>query len=123
MVHKYYLLLLKFAGRTGKCTVDRTEKGWYIAWIDRDPETIARQEALAKKDKMAKDDEERLAAFISKQVEKGNTTTSSTTDEKEQATELMRISEDEKVTLSFSSTKQKSADTKPNIKVRMNMII
>ena len=114
------MLLLKFAGRTGKCTVDRTEKGWYIAWIDRDPETIARQEALAKKDKMAKDDEERLAAFISKQVEKGNT---STTDEKEQATELLRISEDEKVTLSFSSTKQKSADTKPNIKVRMNMII
>lgn len=104
---------IQYLGRTGKCTVDRTEKGWYIAWIDRDPETIARQEALAKKDKMAKDDEERLAAFISKQVEKGNTTTSSsTTDEKEQATELMRISEDEKVTLSFSSTKQKSADTK-----------
>jgi len=105
---------VQYLGRTGKCTVDRTEKGWYIAWIDRDPETIARQEALAKKDKMAKDDEERLAAFISKQVEKGN---SNTTDEKEQATELMRISEDEKVTLSFSSTKQKSADTKPNIKL------
>ena len=40
----------------------------YITWIDRDPETIARQESLKKKDKMAKDDEERMAEFIRSQV-------------------------------------------------------
>ena len=45
-------------------------KGWYITWIDRDPETLARQEALAKRDKMAKDDDERMADFVSKQVER-----------------------------------------------------
>jgi DNA/RNA-binding protein KIN17 len=37
----------------------------------RDPETIARQEALAKKEKMDKDDEERLLEFIEKQVTPG----------------------------------------------------
>jgi DNA/RNA-binding protein KIN17 len=40
----------------------------YITWIDRDPETIARQEALKRKEKAAKDDEERLAEFIKNQV-------------------------------------------------------
>ena len=40
----------------------------YITWIDRDPETIARQEALKKRDKMQKDDEERMAEFIRSQV-------------------------------------------------------
>ena len=40
----------------------------YITWIDRDPETIARQEALKKRDKMSKDDEERMAEFIRSQV-------------------------------------------------------
>ncbi len=33
---------IMYLGRTGKAKVDQTEKGWYITWIDRDPETIAR---------------------------------------------------------------------------------
>lgn len=56
---------VKWLGREGHCTVDETEKGWFVAYIDRDPETIARQEALAKKEKMEKDDQVRtLSAFI-----------------------------------------------------------
>ena len=34
----------------------------------RDPETLARQEALAKKEKMDKDDQERMMEFIERQV-------------------------------------------------------
>lgn len=44
--------------------VDETEKGWFVQYIDRDPETLKRQEALKSKEKMEKDDEERTAAFI-----------------------------------------------------------
>ncbi|KAK2578552.1 hypothetical protein KPH14_012232 [Odynerus spinipes] len=62
---------VKWLGRTGKCVVDETEKGWYITYIDRDPETLAAQEKKAKKQKMDKDDEERLMEFIEKQIEKG----------------------------------------------------
>lgn len=62
---------VKWLGRTGKCVVDETEKGWYITYIDRDPETLAAQEKKAKKQKMDKDDEERLMDFIEKQIEKG----------------------------------------------------
>ncbi|KAF0287116.1 DNA/RNA-binding protein KIN17 [Amphibalanus amphitrite] len=61
---------VKYLGREGKCTVDETEKGWFVTYIDRDPETLARQEALAKKEKMDKDDQERMLEFIERQVEK-----------------------------------------------------
>ncbi len=40
----------------------------FIILIIRDPETIARQQQLAKKQKMDKDDEERMLEFIEKQV-------------------------------------------------------
>jgi len=33
----------KYLGRAGICEVEETEKGWYISYIDRDPEVIARQ--------------------------------------------------------------------------------
>lgn len=62
---------VKWLGRTGQCVVDETEKGWYVTYIDRDPETVAAQERKAKKQKMDKDDEERMMEFIEKQVEKG----------------------------------------------------
>lgn len=55
---------VKWLGREGHCTVDETEKGWFVAYIDRDPETIARQEALAKKEKMEKDDQVLKYLFI-----------------------------------------------------------
>ncbi|XP_053996647.1 DNA/RNA-binding protein KIN17 [Hylaeus anthracinus] len=62
---------VKWLGRSGQCVVDETEKGWYVTYIDRDPETLAAQEKKAKKQKMDKDDEERMMEFIEKQVEKG----------------------------------------------------
>merc|ERR1712142_1009464 len=92
---------VQYLGKTGKCIVDHTEKGWYVTWIDRDPETIARQEALAKRDKMAKDDEERLAEFISKQVEKGASSAAAADEQKEYA-EFVRLNEDEKISLSLN---------------------
>ncbi len=88
-----------YLGRTGKCVVDETEKGWYITWIDRDPDTIARQEKLAKKDKLDKDDEERLAEFIEKQVAKAREGKEVDEDLQERYTEFIRQNEEEKLQL------------------------
>lgn len=63
----------------------------------RDPETIRRQEALAKKDRMDKDDEERLADFIKKQVERAKD--QERNHEDAQFTEMQKNSEEEKGTL------------------------
>ncbi|XP_055706567.1 DNA/RNA-binding protein KIN17 [Phlebotomus papatasi] len=97
-------------GKTGQCVVDETEKGWYITYIDRDPETVARQEKMAKKQKMDKDDEERLQEFIEKQVERGKKDSpghSSAAEDRVQ--EFVRESEDEKIKLNINlATKKKS---------------
>lgn len=45
--------------------------GWFVTYIDRDPETLALMEKKNKKEKLDKDDEERMMDFIQKQVEQG----------------------------------------------------
>lgn len=42
-----------------------------MTYIDRDPEALAQQEKKQKKEKLDKDDEERMIEFIQKQVERG----------------------------------------------------
>merc|ERR1712170_264135 len=90
---------IQYLGKSGKCTVDETEKGWYITWIDRDPETIARQEAMSKKDKLAKDDQEREAEFIRKQVERDRLRKGDAAFDEPRFTELQRTDSDEKIQL------------------------
>uniref|UniRef100_A0A8C7Z3Z1 DNA/RNA-binding protein KIN17 n=1 Tax=Oryzias sinensis TaxID=183150 RepID=A0A8C7Z3Z1_9TELE len=84
----------KWLGREGLCKVDETPKGWYIQYIDRDPETIRRQEELARKKKQEMDDVERSAKFIEEQVRRGRD--GKETEETPLFTELKRESEEEK---------------------------
>ncbi|XP_030856178.1 DNA/RNA-binding protein KIN17 [Strongylocentrotus purpuratus] len=96
---------VKWLGREGFCVVDHTEKGWFITYIDRDPETLKRQEALKKKDKLILDDEERIMKNIQEQVARGESHGSKQTE----FTELQRDDEEEKVTFSFGSSAGMSA--------------
>ena len=59
---------VKYLGKSGQCVVDETEKGWYIAWVDRDPAALARQAAADKKRKHEMDDEERARRELKRQV-------------------------------------------------------
>ncbi|KAJ8919982.1 hypothetical protein NQ315_006512 [Exocentrus adspersus] len=59
---------VKWLGRTGQAIVDETEKGWFITYIDRSPETVEKEEKKKKKLKMDKNDEERRMEFIEKQA-------------------------------------------------------
>ena len=51
----------QFLGREGICKVDETSRGWFIAYVDRDPATIERQNRMKKKEKLEMDDEEKTA--------------------------------------------------------------
>ena len=86
--------------------VDQTEKGWFIQYIDRDPEAIRKQEAAHRKEKMDLDDEEKAARFIQKQIERMS---AQTKDNSVQYTELQRQNEDEKVTFSLGSAPSTAA--------------
>jgi len=59
---------VKYLGRTKQCEVDQTEKGWYVKYIDRDPDVLAQQEAIKKKEKMDMDDDMRNRERIQKMI-------------------------------------------------------
>ncbi|XP_029902138.1 DNA/RNA-binding protein KIN17 [Myripristis murdjan] len=92
----------KWLGKEGLCKVDETPKGWYIQYIDRDPETIRRQEELEKKKRQDLDDEERSAKFIEDQVRRGRD--GKEPEEAPVFTELKRESEDEKVAFNLGAS-------------------
>jgi DNA/RNA-binding protein KIN17 len=60
----------KFLGREGICRVEETDKGIQIAWIDNSPEALRRQDAIRKKERQDKGDEEREQMLIREQVRK-----------------------------------------------------
>ena len=60
---------VKYLGRTGKCVIDETERGWFIAWINRDPALIKRQEAWQKRAAADLDEETRIDLELNAQAE------------------------------------------------------
>ncbi|KAF2157956.1 zinc finger protein RTS2 [Myriangium duriaei CBS 260.36] len=63
---------VKYLGREGICRVEEGERGLEIAWIDDSPEALRRREAVARKDKMERGDEERQARMLEAQIKRAN---------------------------------------------------
>ena len=55
---------VQYLGKTGKCHVEETERGWYISYIERDASILARQEALKRREEGEKAAEEAQAQRI-----------------------------------------------------------
>ncbi|KAH8379471.1 hypothetical protein KR009_005122 [Drosophila setifemur] len=81
---------VKWLGRTGQVVADETEKGWFVTYIDRSPEAMERQSKADRKEKMEKDDEERMTDFIEKQIKKAKAKEGDEDSEQEKFTELKR---------------------------------
>ncbi|KAI9837556.1 MAG: hypothetical protein M1819_007207 [Sarea resinae] len=60
----------KQLGREGLCRVEDNEKGLHISWIDNSPEALRRQDAIRKKERQDKGDEEREQKLIKQQIER-----------------------------------------------------
>ncbi|TPX36509.1 hypothetical protein SmJEL517_g01353 [Synchytrium microbalum] len=90
---------VQYLGRESICEVDETEKGWFIKWIDRSPENLARQEAIQKKERGEKSDAEREQKMLDEQIEKVAAVTNAS---EAQYTELQRDSEEEKIKLNLN---------------------
>nr|POE99206.1 kin17-like protein [Quercus suber] len=61
---------VKYLGRTGKCKVEETPKGWFITYIDRDSETLFKERLKNKRIKADLAEEEKQEREIQKQIEK-----------------------------------------------------
>jgi DNA/RNA-binding protein KIN17 len=119
---------VKHLGRTGKCKVDETEKGWFVTYIDREPETLLREALKNKRERSEMADEERHEREIQKQIDRasksgrfGDTAENDGVNENDDGDGhrddgdphlkekklLQRSSEDEKVVFSFNTSKLK----------------
>eukprot|EP00092_Neocalanus_flemingeri_P003588 GFUD01003848.1.p1 GENE.GFUD01003848.1~~GFUD01003848.1.p1 ORF type:complete len:407 (+),score=150.31 GFUD01003848.1:162-1382(+) len=83
---------VRHLGRTEKAIIDENEKGWYITWIVKDPEQEAKEKKAAKKEKMVKDDEERIKEYIDLQIERAKIQAKN--DKEFMATELLKSEEE-----------------------------
>ncbi|KAK9913518.1 hypothetical protein M0R45_037331 [Rubus argutus] len=61
---------VKHLGRTGKCKVEETPKGWFITYIDRDSETLFKEREKMKRVKADLAEEEKQEREIKKQIER-----------------------------------------------------
>lgn len=109
---------VKWLGRSGKCVVDETEKGWFITYIDRDPETLAKKERKEKKLRMDRDDEERMMDFVKRQVEMGQKEGEESPEEQPKYSDFVRTDEDEKIVLKLDAIKPKKALPVPVIPLK-----
>ncbi|KAL9090168.1 MAG: hypothetical protein Q9165_005448 [Trypethelium subeluteriae] len=104
-----------YLGREGLCRVEDTEKGLHIAYIDNSPEALRRADAVRKKDRQDRGDEEREQKLINAQIAKAKEAeeTRGGWDDQEQAdAEARKLdrNDGEKIKLNFAS---KSGPVKP----------
>ncbi|PAV75512.1 hypothetical protein WR25_13601 [Diploscapter pachys] len=87
-----------YLGSSGKCKIDKNEKGWWIQYIDKEAEL--RKEEEVKKMKAEKDDEERHLEMMNVMVERGKELAGEDF-ETPAPTELIR-NDDEKIQLNLN---------------------
>lgn len=97
----------KYLGREGICRVEDTEKGLHVSWIDNSPEALRRSDAIRKKERQDRGDEEREQKLIREQIEKAELDAEEKArDSEDEEMRTLQRKEGEKITLNFS-VKQK----------------
>ncbi|KAL8681149.1 MAG: hypothetical protein Q9224_006878 [Gallowayella concinna] len=92
----------KHLGREGLCRVEDLEKGLHIAWIDNSPENLRRQDAIRKKERQDKGDEEREQALIREQVARAERgAAEKALDDEEEDARMLNREQGEKIKLNF----------------------
>ena len=104
----------KHLGREGLCRVEDTDKGLQIAWNDNSPEALRRQDAIRKKERQDKGDEEREQKMIREQIARAemDAEMNARQDVEDEARDF-KPSEGEKIKLSFGSKAKESKDLSP----------
>ncbi|OOQ81898.1 putative C2H2 finger domain protein (Kin17) [Penicillium brasilianum] len=102
-----------YLGRNGICRVEETEKGLFISWIDNSPETMRRREAVMKKERQDKGDEEREQRLIQEQVERAQRNAREKEKEETAEERLLQREDGEKLKLNFGFSAKPRPDTNP----------
>ncbi|GAQ33172.1 hypothetical protein AtubIFM54640_000903 [Aspergillus tubingensis] len=100
-----------YLGREGICRVEETEKGLFVSYIDRSPEAMRRQEALLKKERQDRGDEEQEQRQIREQIKRAQQSAKEEEDIDPEARKLQR-KEGEKVKLNIGFGSKTNGDSK-----------
>lgn len=93
----------KHLGREGICRVEDNEKGLHVSWIDNSPEALRRQDAIRKKERQDKGDEEREQRLIREQIEKAELDAEEKArDSEDEEMRILQRNEGEKIKLNFN---------------------
>ncbi|KAL5334594.1 domain of Kin17 curved DNA-binding protein-domain-containing protein [Aspergillus crustosus] len=88
-------------GHEGLCHVEETEKGVFVTYIDRSPDAMRRREAIMKKERQDRGDEEREQWLIQEQVERARVNAEKTEDDIDPEARNLQRKEGEKVKLNL----------------------
>lgn len=104
---------VKHLGRAGKCKVDETEKGWFVTYIDREPETLLRERLKNKRERAEVAEEERHEKAIEQQIDRAAKSARPMAPPEDSYTEekkmLQRNGEEGKVAFAFVSSRAKNS--------------
>jgi DNA/RNA-binding protein KIN17 len=105
-------IFVQYLGRSGKCVVDETERGWYVAFIERDTEILERAETQKRRVEAEKVAEQRLAT----QMEIQRTEAAKALDRAggtlyNEATMLKRDESDVKIAMALNGASKLTKDT------------
>ena len=107
----------KYLGREGICRVEEGDKGLEIAWIDNSPEALRRQDAIRKKERQDKGDEEREQRLIREQVERARRDAEEKQDAgADEEARVLQREDGEKIKLSFGAKPAAAASPPPAAK-------
>lgn len=102
----------KFLGREGLCRVEDNEKGLHISWIDNSPEALRRQDAIRKKERQDKGDEQREQRLIREQIERADLDAEERAqDDGTDESRALKREEGEKIKLDFGGKRKEVKDT------------
>ncbi|KAG4428760.1 hypothetical protein IFR05_015762 [Cadophora sp. M221] len=105
----------KFLGREGICRVEDDEKGLHVAWIDNSPDALRRADAIRKRERQDRGDEEREQAAIREQVRKAQLDAEGRGEHDPEDTEKeLKRADGEKIKLSFGAKPAASIPEPPS---------
>jgi len=93
----------KYLGREGICRVDEDEKGIHVAWIDNSPENLRRQDAVRKRERQDRGDEERENKAIKEQIKKAKLERGEEEEDVDEEEKELKRGEGEKIKLNFGA--------------------
>ncbi len=104
---------VQYLGKTGKCVVEETERGWFVSYVERDASILARKESMQRREEAEKAMEEAQAQRMEIQrIEAAKALDRAGGTIHTEATKLERGEEDRPIKVAIGATSKKVISTK-----------